>query len=432
MGSGRAGGTGRAFSAGSIEADSRRAVGLGEIDPARSRRRGRRSAALATGDAVAVGTADGAVRSFDPDSLAERWRAGGGDGSVVALAATSDLLVAGERGPAGAVRAYDRASGDLAWRRDAREDLGPARKPSRFFLPFVAAVETAPAPDGGGERVYVAARRYERAGEARSFASAVYAFAPTGEELWRYETDASPVALAADADRVAVGFNRCPGDHRRGLVVLRAATGAERTSWDPDAGGERRVGDVALAGDGYAVASHADYRGYRLGGDCEERWRVDLARPVERGGDVVYAYPNHVRVADAGVAFVTGSTYPEEGRRTEARHPREHAVIARTPDGERRRVPVGGFVAGIGADGDLLATPSAQNFRDRTPATHGLRAVDVADGSAGGFGTDGVATAAALAGGTVAVVEEPVVYHDEGTVRGAYRLHVADLGASGD
>jgi len=36
--------------------------------------------------------------------------------------------------------------------------------------------------------------------------------------------------------------------------------------------------------------------------------------------------------------------------------------------------------------------------------------------------TDGVCTAAALDGNRVALVEEPVRYHDDGQVRGGYAL----------
>jgi hypothetical protein len=39
--------------------------------------------------------------------------------------------------------------------------------------------------------------------------------------------------------------------------------------------------------------------------------------------------------------------------------------------------------------------------------------------------TDGVVTVATVAGGSRALVEEPVRYHDDGTVRGRYALHVA-------
>ncbi|MFC6770525.1 transcriptional regulator, partial [Halorubrum pallidum] len=55
---------------------------------------------------------------------------------------------------------------------------------------------------------------------------------------------------------------------------------------------------------------------------------------------------------------------------------------------------------------------------------HGLRLFDAATGPETSLETDGVVTAVALDGDAFAAVEEPVVYHDEGTERGTYRLHL--------
>jgi hypothetical protein len=324
-----------------------------------------------------------------------------------------------ERGPAGEVRLHG-SDGRVRWRYRTADDVGEATKDTRFFLPFVADLAA------DGEAVYAAARRYERGRDgSRTFESVVYAFEAGGGVRWRYRTDASPISLDVSDGRVAVGYNRCPGDHQRGLVVLDAGTGEERGSWDPGNDGQRRVGDVSLLDDGLVVTSHGDYRGYRLDADCEPAWAADLATETRVGEETLYAYPNHVHATDAGVCFVTGNTYPEEGRETESRHPDEHTAFGYAPDGKRRwTAPVSGFASGIGTDGDRVAVPVAQNFRERDAAVHGCRIVDVREGEQSGFGTAGVATAAALAGGTLAVVEEPVVYHDEGERRGAYRLHL--------
>ncbi|RLM88682.1 transcriptional regulator, partial [Haloarcula sp. Atlit-7R] len=58
---------------------------------------------------------------------------------------------------------------------------------------------------------------------------------------------------------------------------------------------------------------------------------------------------------------------------------------------------------------------------------HALRLFDVTDGPVDTLDTDGVVTAAAVSDGTAVAVEEPVVYHDEGRERGAYRLHRVGL-----
>jgi outer membrane protein assembly factor BamB len=377
---------------------------------------------LADGLAV-VGRADGSVVAHDagaPRPADPCWTTDPVDGaSVVAARLFAGGVAVGERGPEGAVRLHDADTGALCWRHETAAEVGPPAKDTRFFLPFVAALAA------DGDRLYAAARRYDRDGDGRSFESAVYAFAPDGRVVWRHRADASPIALAARDGRVAVAYNRCPGDHQHGLVVLDAADGTPRWMWDPGTEGQRRAGDVTLLDDGVAVASHGDYRGYRLGPGGRERWRVDLARPRDRDGETVHAYPNHVHATERGVVFVTGNTYPEEGRETGALHPNEHTAFGYTLAGERVwAASVGGFASGLGTAGDRLAVPGAQHFRRRDPDTHGCSVFDVADGPDRAFDTEGVVAAAALADDRLAAVEEPVTYHDEGVERGAYRLHL--------
>lgn len=400
-----------------------RSVGLGDVAPARSRHAGRRSAVALTDSLVVVGTADGTVRALDRETLAERWRAGaeGGSASVVAVTPFDDSVAVGERGPDGGIRVYDREGGDPLWRYETARDVGPPAKETRFFLPYVAATAA------DGDRLYVAARRYDRDGGGRSFEGVVYAFGRDGDVVWRYGTDASPIALDADGDRVAVAYNRCPGTHGRGLVVLDAAGGSVEWDWDPGTAGDRRVGDVSLCGEGVVLASHGDYCGYRLDAGGVERWRVELATPTGVGGETLYAYPNHVETVDGTAVFLTGNTYAREGRETDSLHPDEHTAFGYSLDGERSwSAPVDGFAGEVTADGDRVAIPVAQHFRARDPTVHGVRVLDPADGTADAPVTDadGVVTAVAADGGAVAAVEEPVVYHDDGTERGRYRLLV--------
>ncbi|MFD1571383.1 transcriptional regulator [Halorubrum laminariae] len=451
------------------------AASLGDIDPGGSRQRGRRSAAELIGDAVVVGTADGDLRAFDrptgdappTDSTgdapcgdgreAERWHLPG-DEPVVALTPFDGGVLAGTRGERGLVRLVD-ADGSERWWLATADDVGPPAKETRFWYPFVAAIET------HGDRAYVAARRYERRREtdaqatgddagtdgdaesgtdtdasARHFESVVYALDPDGTVAWRYAAAASPIAVAAGGDRVAIAYNRCPDPdaHDDGLVVLDPDSGAVRLRWDPrhapDAGGDaaaaRPVGDVALTPDGYAVASHADYRGYLLDRDGTVRASLDLGTPVERSTDAaepdrVYAYPNHVHTGDDGIAFVVGNTFPEEGRETTARHPAEHTAVGVDLTGtERWRADVGGFAHHVAGTDTALAVPAAQHFRDRDPGVHGVRLFDLQRGTVAAADTDGVSTAVALDGDAVAAVEEPVAYHDgDADARGAYRVH---------
>ena len=444
-------------------------VSLGSVNPCGSRQRGRRSAVALTDRSVVVGTAGGDLRAFDrdparagdaespgePDAAAdaprapERWRLAGEE-PVVALAPFDGGVLAGTRGERGVVRLVD-ADGAERWRVEAADDVGTPTKQTRFRYPFVAALAT------HGDRAYAVARRYERrgaaggadtdgdasgdddAGSARRFESVVYALEADGTVAWRHAARASPIAAAADGDRVAVAYNRCPEPdaHDDGLVVLDPGSGDVRLRWDPrrapdarsDADATRSVGDVALMPEGYAVASQADYRGYLLDRAGSVAGAVDLGTPVERetgdGSDRVYAYPNHVHAGADGVAYVVGNSFPTEGRETPARHPAEHTAVGVDLGGDERwRADVGGFAHHVAAAGDALAVPVAQHFRDRDPAVHGVRLFDVNAGRRASVDTDGVATAVAVDGTGAAAVEEPVAYHDDGAgERGAYRLH---------
>ncbi|NEU58217.1 transcriptional regulator [Halorussus sp. MSC15.2] len=435
-------------------------VGLGEATARGSRQQWRRSSVTALGDGgFAVGTADGTIRSLDADGR-ERWRAPGEemavaltefaggertDGSRTSSDRRSDGGVAvGTRGDRGRIRLLD-GDGSERWRYDTADDLGGPAKESLFWYPFVVdmvadgPVEGDDASDGTAEgRLYVAARRYERDGDERVWNSAVYAFGPDGGVRWRYETDASPIALSLGdrqsssddddrAKRLAVAYNRCGGDHDRGLVVLDAESGTPVSDWDPETDGERRVGDASLSGGVVAAASHGDYRGYALDAErAEQRWAADLGVEREVGEETLYAYPNHVHLADEVALFVTGNTFPEEGREAEGRHPNEHTIAALGREGGERlwTAPVGGFVAELSASDGRVAVPCAQHFRDRDAEAHALRVFDAREGPAREVAAEGIVTAAALSGDRVAFVEEPVEYHDEGEVRGEYRLRI--------
>ncbi|WP_435066671.1 PQQ-binding-like beta-propeller repeat protein [Haloplanus sp. C73] len=393
---------------------------LGDLDPARSRHNWARSAAAVADGTVFAGGADGRVAAYRPDETpAKRWTAspGGADRYVVSLSVQGDTLVVGERGPDGYVSALSTATGDRRWRYATAEDVGRATGESLLSQPYVVDVAVA------GDTTVVAARRYERDGEGRSWSSVVLGVDADGDVRWRYRARASPIALDTHAGHVAVAYNRCTDHHVHGLVVLDVDTGALVMNWDPGTAGDRRVGDVAFADGDIAVASHGDKHGYLLDEDGGERWRVDLASERTVGDETVYAYPNHVCTADGTAVFVTGNTFAESTRDPDARHPREHTALA-VNDGEVAWThDVGGFARGLASDGSLVAVPSAQNFRERTADTHAVHLLDARDDHLDTESVAGIASAAALDGDTLAVVEEPVEYHDEGVTHGAYRLH---------
>ncbi|MEF8806961.1 outer membrane protein assembly factor BamB family protein [Natronomonas sp.] len=388
-------------------------IPLGDLDPCGSRQAGRRSGLALTDEGPAVGLADGSVRAFDSKGN-ERWSLSG-EGSAITLVPFADGVLVGERSKRGGIRFI--SDGEERWRHDAADVIGDPAKETRFFLPMVVDAAVA------GDTACVAARRYERQDGGRHFESSVYALAPDGSIRWRYDADASPISLAPFGDGLAVAYNRCPGTHDGGLVVLDS-NGEEAWTWDPEGESDemlRRVGDVSAADGSLFVTSHADYRGYRLT-DGAVDWRVDLGTPRSEG-DRVYAYPNHVHATESGVVFLTGNSFPEEGRETDERHPNEQSAFGYALDGDRMwRADTGGFSHEVATDRDRLLVPVAQHFRDRDPSVHGWHLLDVSEGRVDGGDCEGVVTAAALDGDRRAFIEEPVRYHDDGTVLGEYAL----------
>jgi len=382
-----------------------------------------RSSVTLTDEAVLVGQWDRTLTAFGRRTLESVWSVTHSEPAVSVVTAGETVLVGG-RGSAGTIAAYDAETGTEQWSYTAADDIGRPTNESIFYQPYVLALEV------GDNRWYALARRYERDGERRQWESVLLAFETDGTAAWRYTADASPISMSLhrETGRLAVGYNRSFGDHP-GLVVLDAGDGEIKWTWDPEAGGDRRVGDVAFdtSTGRLAVTSHADKRGYLLE-EGEPVWGVDLAVETRRNKETLYAYPNHVIAADGVVGFITGNTYALEGRETEGRHPNEHRLAAFNETGDLLwDADTGGFVHSVGLDGDQLVVPSAQNFRVRNPETHGVRTFELSSGAEGRHSLEGIATAAAIDGDTVAAIEEPVEYHDEGLTRGSYALHCVDL-----
>jgi len=431
--------------------DGTATAALPDLDPRSTRQQWSRSALAAPGaelsaagsadaaaaaPAFAAGTGHGVVRAFDP-AAAEQWTADLG-GMVVRLEPAvvdgDPVLLAGTRGETAVLTLLDASDGRVRWTHDLEADLGSATRETLFYYPMAVALATdATAPATDGKRLYAAARRYEREGDDRLFESRVYAFDPDGTLVWTRASDASPIALGRRDERLAVAYNRCHGDHQCGLVVRDAADGEVRSTWDPGTEGGRRVGDVTLDAGGALVASHGDYRGYALDRRGRTRWRVDLGRPETGETDVVYTYPNRVGRGPGGqVYFVTGNTFPEEGRDTDDRHPREHSLAAAAEGEIAWTTPIDGWLGGIetgrtaaAADG-RIAVATGQHFRDRTPESHGVRLIDTGSGAATVRPLEGIGTALAVGEEAVAVLEEPISYHDEDRTRGTHRLLVVD------
>lgn len=84
---------------------------------------------------------------------------------------------------------------------------------------------------------------------------------------------------------------------------------------------------------------------------------------------------------------------------------------------------IGGFARDVSSSGSRIVVPSAQHFRHRDADTHAVHVFDARRGHLADRSVAGIASSAAIRGGTLAAVEEPVAYHDEDVTRGTHRLH---------
>jgi len=398
---------------------------LGEVEPAGSRQNWRRSAVAVADDRVVAGTASGTVSAFHPDGTPQWSVSDGPDTPLVSLSVSDELVIAGHRGPEGRVRVLSAETGTVQWEYVTAEDVGSPADETLFAQPYV--VDSAHVDD----LLVVASRRFERDGSSRQWSSVVYGFDLDGSLRWGFDAERSVTGFDIGSGVVAIGYNRCPaGDE--GLVVLEKTTGEQRFSWTPEMDGDRAVGDVAVTDAGIAVASHADKYGYLLNWDGNESWSVNLGGEQSVGDETIYSYPNHVAVSDGTAMFVTGNTFAVETRDPAHEHPAEHTTVGVELEtgGFQWKYHHGGFAREIATGEGLVAVPSAQQFRIRDSDTHKVHLLVSTTGVAESVAVAGIPAALDFDGNSLAAIEEPIEYHDEGIEHGTYQLLTWEIESS--
>jgi len=398
---------------------------LGDVEPAGSRQNWRRSAVAVTDDRVVAGTASGTISAFHADGTPQWSVSDGPDTPIVSLSLTDELIIAGHRGPEGRVRVLSAETGTVQWEYVTAEDVGSPTDETLFAQPYV--VDSAHVDD----LLVVASRRFERDGSSRQWSSVVYGFELDGSLRWAVDAERSVTGFDIGSEVVAIGYNRCPaGDE--GLVVLEKATGEKRFSWTQERDGDRAVGDVAVTDAGVLVASHADKYGYLLDWDGNESWRVNLGGEQSVGDENIYSYPNHVAVSDGTALFVTGNTFATDTRDPAHEHPAEHTTVSVDLEtGEFQwKYHHGGFAREIATGEALVAVPSAQQFRVRDSDTHRVHLLDATSGTGQSVALAGIPAALDFDGHSLAAIEEPIEYHDEGIERGTYQLLTWEIDSS--
>lgn len=348
------------------------------------------------GALVVVARRDGTVTAFEDDTLEPRWTIST-PGRIREIDVLEDVaVVATDREGTATIAAYALADGRRRWRYDV-----PDSAEDGSGAPRVVALES-----DTRDRSYAAVRRVGDGGRSGT----VLAFDRDGRVRWRYGTDASPVALdaAERGDRLAVGYDRCPGAHDNGLVVLGTDAGELAWTWDPGTAGDRRVSDVSFDGDAVAVASCGDGRGYLLEDGGAERWRVVLGTET--------AVPTRAYAHDGRAAFVT---------ETAARREPDHRIT--TFHGEASPLwtaPGRGSVDGLATDGDVLVVlcSGVSNVETRSVRRFGLET-----GSVEAVGLEGDVTAAAIGRGTIAMIERSRSFRDRETTRTEDTLFVGPI-----
>ena len=396
---------------------------------------------LSYDDSWLVGTERGELFHISKEGR-ELWMHSLGTGKIQSVTLSPDGKVAyiGEKSPDGFLYAVDTKTGDIIWKFAGASVIG--RDASLRSEP--APVHTDVDEDGN---VYAVFYRYSvSADQFRTYISRIIAFNPKGEEMWRYpkeeNMDAWVTWNSTAGGRMAFGTSNYENAktirYSGHAYVLDAKTGKEIAIARVPAV-EHFEAAVFRNGPNFSpdgklfVMTSSDGRGFVFDRDANLLWQRKVSGPLEAGGLWINASGRDAYVLpDGNILFGTINTFARDNWQMPAPvvHPSSNSIFVFNPEGT--------FLWKYQSEGEIEETVFAENtialavgrnVRTHNYAVHGATALDAKTGQIlKTVHTKGPVQNIAVSadGKTMAGIEVPAVT-PEGTLLGAYRLHIWDV-----
>lgn len=373
----------------------------------------------------------------------ELWTHSLGTGEIEALEISPDGKTAyvGEKSPDGFLYAVSTKTGDILWKFSGGDVIGSE-----------PALRSSPAPvhiavDEAGN-VYAALYRYSvSADQKRAYISRLVAFASDGRELWRYpkneNMDAWVTWDSAAAGRVAFGTSNYENTENirygKHAYILDAATGEEVATVSVPVKKEFGVAVFRngpnFSADGQIfVMTASDGRGFVFDKDGKLLWEREISGIRSAGSITINASGRDAYVLPTGdILFGTINTFARENWQMPAPvlHPSSNTIFVFQADGTFRwKYQAAGEIEETAFAADTIAIAVGRNVRTHDYSVHGAQALDAKTGKLLlSKHTKGPVQNVAVSsdGKTLAATELPAVT-PEGTLLGAYRLHIWDVG----
>ncbi len=389
-----------------------------------------------------VGTERGELFHFDEEGR-QKWMHPLGTGHIKALAVSADggTIYAGESSAEGNLYAIDAEKGDILWQFSGASVIG--RDLSIRSMPAPVHISV----DENGH-VYAAFFRFSLAPDgSRLYIARILAFDKDGTELWRYpekeNMDCWPAwnTVSTKAGLLAFGTSNYDNlstlRYNKNIYLLHLADGTEAGSTvipaAPQFASTTMRNGPNFSPDGqYLTAMASDGRAFLFDNTGKLLWMRPVSGAEKAAGSWINAAGRDAYVVSGGVVFGTINTFTRENWQTPSPvlHPSSNTMFFFRLNGDFLwKYQAGGEIEEMDFGGGRAALAVGRNVRTHNYKVHGAAAVDLSGGKEiSFFHTAGPVQSIAISadGRRMAGIEVPAVT-PEGSLLGAYRLHLWDL-----
>ena len=391
-----------------------------------------------------VGTANGELRHLAKDGK-ELWSHSVGSGMIRSIAVSRDeqTVYAGEKSPDGYLYAIRVKTGDVLWKYRGYDVIGG--EPDIRADPQAIHIST----DKKGNVYAVFYRFTVTSGGQRSYVSRILSFTQDGKLRWKYPENENMDAWvnwgeeSEESGRFAFGtanYDKSKIDdikYNKNIYILKDEDGSLLEAGSIPAADHfssvtMRNGPSWSEDGKYLTAMTSDGRGYLFDKSGNKLWERTISRAKEINGTWYFAAGRDAMIVPEGVLFATINTFNRDNWQMPSPviHPSGNSLYLFGLDGDFKfRHTAPGEIEEVSASGGLAALAVGRNVRNHDYHAHGAQIVRLKDGALlQYFHTAGPLQGIAISedGEYAAGIEVPAVT-PEGTLLGAYRLHIWSL-----